>query len=344
MKKFLFFILSVALISCTKAVNEEDNIGNDDEIVTISLSKKFIEYNEPLSRAESNNDLYGFQVWEIKDGYKSVEVGENGILSPNICVKEDDKSKEAGCSPVCNGLYDNIDDITINLSKKHKYNIVLVYIPNGKNLVYRYPDGSYEIPFNLRHWSPNPFNETYYTAEDMIGLFLAQVNGKDKTYRSECLYQTNIDYYYGHTLNIEPKNNSIISINLKNMIWGLKIKAHKVEGYNYNNLLLTINPKGTESKKYTIPVADNNEYTEFVIPKIALGNYIYYPYIDDGYLNDVDIAIGTMENPLRFINNTFKIKRNVMKVIEFEACDDITTNGVDVIIDDSHMTEEIEIF
>lgn len=221
-------------------------------------------------------------------------------------------------------------------------NIEMVYIPNGKNLIYYHSSGCYELPFNEFFWKPTALNIVYYSESNNIyGLNMICVNGNDNNNRGSGYYRTNVDYYYGYLLNFAPKSNETITINLKNMIWGLKLKAKKAEGAYYDELIVKINSNSNDSKIFHMKIDNSNEITEFVIPKILLGGCAENYYKDPSYEYFVDFSVGTEKNPFEIINGKLGIKQNVMKVIEFNAISNNVNNGITITTDDSEMSEEI---
>ena len=55
------------------------------------------------------------------------------------------------------------------------------------------------------------------------------------------------------------------------------------------------------------------------------------------------MTIGSDERPSDIISTEICIKRNVMKIIEFDATNEKVDNGVDVVINDESMKDETEI-
>lgn len=55
------------------------------------------------------------------------------------------------------------------------------------------------------------------------------------------------------------------------------------------------------------------------------------------------MTIGSDERPSDIISTEIGIKRNVMKIIEFDATNEKVDNGVDVVINDESMKDETEI-
>lgn len=327
MKKFIFVFFLFSLISCNNYDGNDDYyqtyVNNNDNNVIIKLTtNQFKESEEPLMRSiYTSNDLYGFQIYR--------------------CDNIDSEYPETQYK-VCYGIFDNADNIEIELSNKYRYNIEMVYIPNGKNLIYYHSSGCYELPFNEFFWKPTALNIVYYSESNNIyGLNMICVNGNDNNNRGSGYYRTNVDYYYGYLLNFAPKSNETITINLKNMIWGLKLKAKKAEDAYYDELVVKINSNSNDSKIFHMKIDNSNEITEFVIPKILLGGCAENYYKDPSYEYFVDFSVGTEKNPFEIINGKLGIKQNVMKVIEFNAISNNVNNGITITTDDSEMSEEI---
>lgn len=322
MKKFIFVFFLFGLISCNNYdySNDYNHSVNNDKVIVKLSTNQYKESEEPLLRSISgSSDLYGFQVYR--------------------CDNTDSEYPETEYK-VCYGIFDNISDIEIELSNKYKYNIEMVYLPNGKNLVYYHSSGCYELPFNEFFWNPTALNTVYYSESNNIyALNMICVNENDNNNRSSGYYRTDIDYYYGYLLNFVPKSNETITIDLKNMIWGLKLKAKRVEGENYNQLIVKINSRSNCPKTFYLNV--NDDITEFVIPKILLGGSAENYYKDSSYEYFVDFSVGTEKNPFEIVNGSIGIKRNVMKVIEFNVTNDKTNSTINITTDNNEMTEEI---
>lgn len=335
MKKYFYLFAVLLFMGCntekeTPATEKENPTVTDEETVVISFAQNFSEWDEPLkdrTRAAGGNDLYGFQVWANQDGQ---------TMKPN-------ESFFGNNTPVCAGVFDNLEDIKIELSTKHTYNIQMVYIPNGKNLIYRHASGSYEYPFMMQKWTPTPLNQIVINNIDfMDGFHYGWINSQDNSNRASASWRTGLDYYFGEVLNIIPQNDGIISINMKNMIWGLTLRAKKVAGKVYEKFVITIGAGDMSQKVFSMPIDSSKEVTEFVIPKILLTAVPNYYYNDNaGY--SIKFNVGTEADPSEMINTKIKLGRNMMKIIEFDATNEKYDQGVDVVIGDEEMKEDIEI-
>lgn len=321
MKKILIFISFLICISCN--YNENFNVEND---VTVKLASTFSELEVPLSRA-NNNGLYGIQVYR----------NDIGLLAS----KDDPLSIGI---PICYGVFDNINDIEIVLSKKYSYNIEVTYIPNGDDIIYKYPSGCYELPFNETNWTPTKINTVYYSEVNYLyGLDFLNVNSYDNTDRLYGYYRDNIDYYYGCVLNFIPSDNAIISVNLKNMIWGLTLEANNTELSDIENIFIIIDSNSDAQKIIEMPISKDNVISELIIPKILLINNAYYYYFDENYSLPINIAIGTSIGSSDIASGKINLKRNVMKIIKFNANKNNISNGITIDIDNDENKMDTEI-
>ena len=137
MKRYYTLLLIALLASCIQEpVVESDmltpNLVNEPESEEPSLSsdsvlvslKTNLDFNsEPMTKASTLNDLYGIRVYQI--------------------------GNDASARCIAYGTFDDMDKVVIKLAKASKYGIDVTYIPNGKNLVHRYSDGHYGVPFDV---------------------------------------------------------------------------------------------------------------------------------------------------------------------------------------------------
>lgn len=161
-------IASFATISCSKEsaltdepapiVPEEPVIPekptvNDTVVVALGYDLNMTEENLVTSRS-GGNDLIGVQIAQFRKG-----------------VLEDD-----GVPYAC-GVFDDIDAMKFKMVKGNKYNITMNYLPNGKNIVYNYPNGSYGYPFSARFGYKNyKLNDiTYDTGKPHVDGYEGEV-------------------------------------------------------------------------------------------------------------------------------------------------------------------------
>ncbi|WP_289109147.1 hypothetical protein [Alistipes finegoldii] len=188
MKKYFYlFVVVLLFMGCntekeTPATEKENPSVADEETVVISLGSKFTVREEPLNdwtRAGGSNDLYGFQVWANEKGTEAFG---------------DPKCSDTGnrATPVCCGVFDNLEDIKIELSTKQTYNIEMVYVPNGKNIAYRHSSGSYEAPVNMFYWTSTPLNSVLYTKDYLYQLGQSGINSMGNNNRYDVNFKPNV--------------------------------------------------------------------------------------------------------------------------------------------------------
>ena len=175
----------------------------------------------PLTRfTPDNRDLYGIQVYHKP-------------------------ASESGYVPYAYGLFDNIDDVKLEVTENYNYNFEVILVDDGKDkifhdsiLVDNVPYIGYDRPFygynQYSGASTNSLtkvtNEFTY-AEDKY----FKGNGSDKGFSSvkyKALNATSygiaadIDSYYGELDAYTPtEEGATVDIYLKHMIYGLKVQA-----------------------------------------------------------------------------------------------------------------------
>lgn len=75
--------------------------------------------------------------------------GSNDLFGVNIYqVKPDGTTYSGGERPYASGVFDDIDKMVFKFVKGNTYTINVLYLPDAKNIVYRYPNGTYGYPFS----------------------------------------------------------------------------------------------------------------------------------------------------------------------------------------------------
>jgi hypothetical protein len=204
MKKFVIVILCIAtLIACNKRI-EDDNVV--EEYVSIGFSPTTVEIQEsPLCITRSNsNDLYGLQIQEVYGKNDNIERIETAVC----------------------WLTDNLSKSSITLKKNKRYFCYLVYVPNGKNILYN-TGKNYGSPFF--HLGPNSSPEYdkihYGSYYDMNFASYGASMTKDKNdYRIQANMWNQVDIYYGFASILTTKDDEV-NIDLYRMMFGLNINA-----------------------------------------------------------------------------------------------------------------------
>lgn len=318
MKRLLLIPLVLfAFISCT------DNIAGespDEELVPIRLkiSGELTETQTPLTKA-STSALYGIQVY-ISDVNP---LGEEKVLY---------------------GVFDDVSDVTIMLPKNKRYDIEMGYMPNGQNEIHYHKSmDCWELPFNTEGWGASPMNTVIYSKNEYLFAldWGAATPVGDGSNRQNSLHNE-FDRYYGCCYDYTPTENGVATIELKRTVFGLTFKAKKVEEKKYDRILIQLDANanlGQYPKNYYLNVDQSKEVSELVIPYICMEG-VRNCVVDDAYLEEIVLSIGTDEKPGEIFYGMIKVKRNTMHTYEFDAIDEESySNGIQPIIDNTPMDE-----
>lgn len=316
MKRLLLISLVLfTFAGCTEKISYE---GTDDELVPIKIkmSGDLTETQTPLTKS-SSSALYGIQVY-ISDSY---DLGEEKVLY---------------------GVFNDFADVTIMLPKNKKFDIEIGYMPNGqKEIHYHKSMDCWELPFNTFGWGASPMNTVVYSKNEFLyglGSGMATPAG-DGSSRQNSIHNA-FDRYYGCCYDYVPTENGVVTINMKRAVFGLTFKAKKVEGKQYDKILIQLDADATLGqypKNYYINVDQSAEVSELIIPYICL-NGVRESITDESYLEEIVLGIGTDAKPGEIFYGKIKVKRNTMHTYEFEAIDQESySNGIQTNIDDTPM-------
>lgn len=340
--KVLFCLLFMAmLLGCSKndiepisptpepSEPELPSISTDTDsvIVSFKLGGDFKYSEEDLSRSTSN-DLYAVRVYQSQKELTTLHVMENVTI-------------------YATGYFDTPSNVVLKLAKNRYYHFEMAYIPNAKNLIHKFPEGHYGIPFFAPYSEKQlQINEFLYSTDDLDGVWAtAASQGKGiSDYRIQENDFNTIERYQGLLWNFTP-DKSEVKINLYRMMVGLKlivndftegtiilqsVHGHKynlkpVSGSTTNTLDMTVClmklPQIIDAHIYLNLDEQTDEAFREMIKKEkpfgdeSLGN-IQIHYVDkDGD----DIVL--------YNNQSFIFKRNKKHVLEFSVSDAIE-NGM----------------
>ena len=217
MKKFSFLVVFAALVACVGITSCETNENPateqpEQDFYTVSLGwdgEILDTWYEPL-RSNSTADLYGIQVYQAPD----VELEEG---------------KSTTWTRYAYGLFDNANDITIQLLKGYKYKFVATMVVDGQNKVLHgiYGDGvEYAFPFYLsgaytdaRLSNKFDYQSTIYFSDELR-------LGKTCLQDGDIVNHPNTERFYGELEDYVPgSNGDKAKIKMKRTSFGAKFIA-----------------------------------------------------------------------------------------------------------------------
>lgn len=320
MMKYSIFVMLFMGLFLWGCAQEELIMEHEDVQKVYTIRLKFdgdIQAGEsPMARAETESrDLYGIQV------YKN---GEYFAV----------------------GMFDKVDDITINLLAGGNYTFKCTGIKDGKDKLCYSPSYGYgEYDLNMKN---NPFwcygsgelwgncNSFYYTTSSSNSLgnlntsYICDLSGTER----KC---TEIDRFYGEVHNYIPGVNGVVNLELKRVSFGIKVKVSNitdgdvsVKCYNdYNTFIdvseLTSNYESEGTLFSMENVYDAWQYSSNYLEKITM------------FVN-WNRGVGVSQNWFK----TIQVKRNVMNTIRIKLGADDNDIGVGVIPEGGEMENEDE--
>ena len=265
--KFRHFIFaaavsSIALASCQKNITSDvPSEKQDTYTVHLACAGELDVTHQPLTKA-SPDDLYGIQVY-----YAPVSGGSYQRYAY--------------------GLFDDVSDVSLELIADYKYKFVIDMIVDGKNVVYSSNMNTSEQQEVLLGYG-DPFrtynNALTYAYDNLTPINNELVITEGAYFQSlgeeiqlpdgvESYLPKGIDIYYGEQEGYIPEEDgATIIINMKRMIFGLKVITDVNQGV-VNGIL------GNSSLQSTDPSDDRFSLT-------APSNLIYeatYAYDDRAY-------------------------------------------------------------
>jgi hypothetical protein len=308
MKQFIIAFVVVLLAtfntSCSTSIITETG---DIEVYTVNLGwggELDVTY-EPLTRSQVSTDLYGVQVYSAStmNDYTDWE-------------------------PYAYGLFDDSNNITINLIKGYQYKFVATMVKDGKNIV-KYCDDRYYHPFFVENADRGQMvldNTFYYSGTK----FISGLNSGDTRLKDGCSYTVpTTERYYGvlEDYNAGQKNTTA-KIKMKRVSFGAKFI---VDGKLSDSGKLEVQVGGAPN----VIVDITNENKQFT--KVYTFNDIESAWEDNTYSQIYGVVINWHRNdgtvlPLGTHDITFK--RNTATVIKVRIDNDGLDSGIGVEIED----------
>lgn len=261
---FALFALSLGATAC-----ENDNIDSqqpsEPKTYTVKLrttGEVDVTY-EPLTRfTPDDRDLYGVQVF-----HKPATTGSYEYYAY--------------------GLFDNVEDMELEVKENYKYNIYFRLIDDGKDKIFCdsiLVDNNYYLGYDQPFRGRNKYNGSSETS--ITKLTNEFTYAEDRYFDSNSIktpdgkttqYPEGVDFYYGEIKDYQPtENGTTLSVYLKHMVFGFKVNI----GDFFDNGKITFS---LLDKTYTL-TPDNKEFEK------TYANYKYY--IDWYTIDDLSKVYG----------------------------------------------------
>ena len=315
MKKLAFLVAFAAIVAGVMvACSQKDPMPNaEQEYYTVSLDWEgeiLDVWYEPM-RANSTDDLYGIQVYQ----------------APDI---EQEEGKSTTWARYAYGLFDNADDITIQLLKGYKYKFVATMVVDGQNKIwhYTYTDGiGYNHPFWLSGGSysyARPSNKfdyqstIYFVSELRSGAtFLHGVSSNSS------FSHPNTGRFYGELEDYIPDSNGDkAKIKMKRTSFGAKFIA---KGKLAKSGTLEVQMTGAPKMELALSNSDNQISDIFTFSNVKAA------WADNQYTETIAVTfnwIRTDGTTLPLGTHDVTYKRNATTVVQVNIENEANAGGV----------------
>jgi hypothetical protein len=347
---------SILLFSCGENSPVEPDLPEIPELPTPEINADTVEVSvksaihidsEPLSTRASNDDLYALQV--IQQIPAKNELGYE--------FTED--------RAYAHGYFDDLSKIVIQLAKRYNYSFSLAYIPNGKNLIYQYPEGYYGLPCVNLYGKNGDINEIIYGDSfmlDGIGAGATQTKGISSSLLIDNSFSP-IERFQGMVVNFNPNKQTSVHIDLYRMMMGFQLN---ISDFYSGVITLWAGDNGHKYRVY--PDGDGNGFLDIVIetPGMPNASSIIWEWNHD-YDNNKDVITDSTDfseaierhinegntslcisyttddnKEITLYSNTyFSYTRNTKYKLSFSLSDAIANGGITAnIVEDEEMGEE----
>ena len=299
-------------------------ISPDSALVSLKTSLDFTA--EPLSKAGSQDDLYGIRVYQLS---------------------------KSGPLLVAYGTFDNLNTAVVKMAKAYRYGIDVTYIQNGKNLVHKYSQGYYGVPFdNVIHANHSPLNQVTYlkSLDDQvypISSGAVQEAGITE-YGIEYNYWSSVKRYQGVAV-CDPSKQESVEVKLYLQMIGFRISISDFESG-------TVTLCGQYGHKYrATPNANKEGQIDIVVclesmPSVSEESYLWTQQdvdVIEHILNkerNQTVMLTYSDNDGNitnlYMNTNFRAKRNIRYTMSFSLSDAIRNGCITAsIVNEGDMTE-----
>lgn len=314
MKRFSFFwmvTLALMLGVTMTACSQDEPLGTEPEsdyyTVKLGWEGEIIDVTyEPLETRAASNDLYGIQVYSTPNNDASTPTWEAYAY----------------------GLFDDPDNISINLLKGYKYKFVATMVRDGKNKISSY-NNSYHMPFrnqaNERITLNNSFDYQSNIYFDRLEYGSSSLIGYDKSFS-----HPNTDRFYGELVDYTPgEKNATAKIDMKRTAFGAKFIAN---GAKAKDGTLHVQIKDAPAMELGLTTSENKISDIFTFSNVAAA------WSENKYTETIDVTINWERadgTTLPLGTHAITYKRNATTVVQVKIENDGEDGGVGFEIDES---------
>lgn len=301
-------LLLLGTISCDSEMNIETPNNNQKEYtISLNLAGEIISISEtPLSKAESNNNIYGIQVY-----YKL-------------------NNEDSEYYPYAFGLFDNTEKLSIKLIEGYKYKFVATAVIDGKNKLYVI-NNAYSNPFSTYGGSQSDTYLTNTFSYSTVEYFSSLERGSSwSQIMGTFIERPELDRFYGEFEDYLPEKEGYVKINMKRTSFGIKVVTQE---FNEGTLVAKIENSITMTIEY--PKTESQEILTFYWCDQAWRESTIY---QKEYSEIIPVSFSWVKSngiEIPLTTNNIEFKRNKLTTITIKVKDSSIDNNLGLILDDS---------
>lgn len=322
MKKMRFFqtaimIMFVAIfaVSCNDD-NVNDTPNSTEKYYTVSLGfggEIDVDY-EPLVRSSENGDIYGIQVYS----------------APNIELND---GESIAWTRYAYGLFDVVENLSINLLKGYQYKFVATMVKDGKEKL----EDNISLPFNIDGNATSGITNKFIYGQygfqrDYWGLGFGY-----SALKTGLFMRPNTERYYGECEGYLPgANDSKVKIEMKRTSFGAKVIAQG-ELAKDGTLEILI----SDAPRMELNLTDSNQISD-----IFTFYFVYNAWNVENYSETISVSFNYFRKDgsmLPLGTHDIVFKRNNTTVINVNIEDEGADSGVGLeLVEVGEMEESVD--
>ena len=322
MKNKLFyitiFLLSAALSACRMDKPEPVPSGQSCAIrLEVNRERTIQEEEKPMAAHKAaSTDLYGIQVY--KKGLSSY-------------------------SKYAYGIYDDVENIYLDLTAGTTYKIEMTLIPNGKNLIASESNGGYYEPFIVGGFSPTPgaiTNQMTKTLNNYLeGLSTGFATITTADGQSAGYNRPPISRFYGVVEEFTPTTDTRLTIDLKWVCFGLTIAPEgltdgHIEVEMEDAPTLTVTPENPDAVTKQIFTFDHSLSSD--------------DWRADDYSESVPISVTWVKSDgtrivFRDQSTPTTLKRKINTILSLSLGEETSNSNVTINREEEILTDQVEV-
>lgn len=294
---WLLLMLVLLVSTCSKGDSGHPTPSSEKRMVSLVLGGEVLVSDIPLSRGVPTDDAYGINVYYDKE--------YDGLIDDLYGY----------------GLFDNIEDMKIELLSKHIYKFECMLVKDAKTSIWNYTDDNGKTYFDSPFWEGYAESTDNYVGHPMCvsnsfihsdQFFLPSIQWSTALIGEDYVVCPNINLYYGELDNYSPSQNEQAVIYLKRMVFGYQFVIENIDNLEEGDLVAEISADDV-SRTTTLSLGEFSNTGESKL-FMQTPKYVKDCWKDDAVSGLLHIHYVYKNGYLQTINQGVVLKRNTLTI------------------------------